>query len=84
MALFASKWGFRRQSAIASLVVSGFILFAAFEIFKSSSNVLRRYVAAMKELRDIALGFEKVRICTEAGEWGDIVYRYAYNDGNAK
>lgn len=63
VALFCIKMGFPPAiDPIASLVVSGFILFAAFEIFKSSSNVLLDRVAAdERKLRDIALGFERVK-----------------------
>jgi cation diffusion facilitator family transporter len=47
---------------IVSLIVSGFILFAAYEIFKAGSGVLLDCAAAdAKRIRDIALGFEKVK-----------------------
>lgn len=47
---------------IASLIVSGFIIFAAYEIFKDNSSVLVDKVAVDTEkIKNIALSFEQVK-----------------------
>ncbi len=47
---------------IASLVVSGFVIYAAYEIFKDNSGVLVDKVAVDTEkIRDIALRFDQVK-----------------------
>ena len=47
---------------IASLVVAGFIIYAAYEVFKGNSDVLVDKAAVNTEkIRDIALSFEQVK-----------------------
>ena len=47
---------------IASLIVSGFIIHAAYEIFKENSDVLvDRSVADTEEIRKLAMSFEQVK-----------------------
>jgi cation diffusion facilitator family transporter len=47
---------------IASIIVSGFIIFAAYEIFRDNSNVLvDKAVVDMEKIRNITLSFEKVK-----------------------
>lgn len=47
---------------IASLIVSGFIIFAAYEIFKDNCDVLVDKVAVdIEKIREIAMSFEQVK-----------------------
>lgn len=48
--------------SIASLIISGFIIHAAYEIFKDNSNVLvDKAVVNTEKIKTIALGFEQVK-----------------------